>query len=164
MFDFKRKIQSTSEPSVSSEEKGGKTAPLAAKPAGFDASGVKVHIMPEKFLTNSGGKVVNQPTGKTTNGKILGLNKNIFIGLVIGLVVIGTVSLAGWFLLKSLEAPANTNLLVNQNVVKEQPLANVVPKEETTPTPELPVSVCSPENCGLCAPEECANLSETCHL
>ncbi len=173
MFDFKNKPK----PQFIKDEKGETENELlkenkgkeAADPVNLaenteekqvDVSGVKIHKMPEKFLVSK--KATMRPTGKL--GKMAGFKKNIIIGAVIGVVVIGLLSLGGWLLLKSIGEPqTNSNTNLNVNVANNTKKATPEEVKKETKDEEKQKK-CSALNCELCTQQECLNLSDYCHL
>ncbi|MFC1622474.1 hypothetical protein ACFL1Y_00570 [Patescibacteria group bacterium] len=118
----------------------------------------KIYTMPKKFLSNSDKVQKNIGGGRSKSNT--GFKKNIIIGVVVAVVVLVFLSLAGWFLIKSIENPqevAKIDLVENSNKQENEP-------EETEDPNKNIDEVCSAENCDLCTAVECTELSEFCHL
>ncbi|HPA25603.1 MAG TPA: hypothetical protein PLK76_02480 [bacterium] len=159
MFDFKKDKKSleniTEKRDINSLEK----TILLTKEPNFDTANIKVHTMPEKFLSGHSKKIMSTDLSAATGfSSNIGHKKNIIIGTVIGVLVIALMALGAWFLLKSLEQPKETTqpLIVEQN-----PTMNA---NTTSPENINSVDECSAENCGACTVSECQNFSATCHL
>ncbi len=157
MFDFKQKTNNPPVGGMSAGSGFGKNQPLTAGPASAssklsftpaDISGVKVKTMPEKFLAASGVKVESSIGVKKSS-----LNKTIILWVIIGVLVIGSLVLGGFFLLKSIEVPQG-------QVVEDQ---NKIVTPESNEQTNIQ-STCSAENCEVCNQEECAYLNTSCHL
>ncbi len=188
MFDFKNKIKN---PSASTEqlqnsqdliktkkietqnkdEKNGETT-VASEKSEFDAKDVKVHVMPQKFLSEGSQKIKPQAAVRPGARKITGIKRDVLIGVIVGGIIICMLGLAAWFLLKTIESPKSQRLLSNQNnSVQQKPKpSNNLTTNSTTPTNLItgekpkPKEVCSADNCELCNRQECLELSEYCHV
>lgn len=125
---------------------------LGEKEPKFDTSNVKVHTMPDKFLVASGIKpAVNGKRSKKKGA----IKKNVLIGIIIAVVVVGILVLGFWLLLKTIETPEEQAPPVIEEVVDD------VEEEDVE---EEPQEVCSLDNCRLCNEQECLDLKEDCHL
>lgn len=117
MFDFKDKIKLQPKTEDSSEilartevkeiltEKQDETK--------IDLTKIQVHSMPEKFFVNDNKKIINR-LGQSGKKKISGLQKNILIGVLIGVLVVGLLGLAAFLFLKSIERPQNKQSTIEQ--------------------------------------------------
>jgi len=132
-------------------EKQGKQV-LGEKEPKFDTSNVKIHTMPDKFLVASGIKPA--VAGKRPKKKG-GMKKNVLIGIIIAVVVVGILVLGFWLLLKTIETPEEQAPPVTEEAVDD--VEEEVEEEE-------PQEVCSLDNCRLCNEQECLGLDEYCHL
>ncbi|MBU4482397.1 hypothetical protein KKC16_03040 [Patescibacteria group bacterium] len=138
MFDFKNKIKSQpkiednseilsqTDPPANANWRAGVKEILTDKQDKIkvDLNKVEVHSMPEKFLGNEDKKNVSA-IGKAGKKKISGLQKNILIGILIGVLVVGLLGLAAFLFLKSIESPQN-----KQSVIEQPKSAQQVPDVE----------------------------------
>lgn len=132
----------------------------------FDLNQIKVHTMPEKFLSANKQKIVKnkaevlQTTEHVTAGPKNNLKRNILIGSIIGVVVIGLLGLGAWFLIKSIETPQEEQMIEEQQKTEEQINQETEKQEEEEVVVE---EMCSAENCFLCNQEECNLIPEACY-
>ena len=167
MFDFKKtkKISGVETINQTQKEELNNLANnfAADKPTAnnFDASQIRVHTMPDKFLANGINKITAANSSSAPVRKS-GFKRNLLVGLTIGVLVIILFALAGWFLLKTIESPANEKI-VNNPVATETPLNNNDSVSEIKESEETVELKCSPENCELCTAEECETFKDTCH-
>lgn len=164
MFDFKKDKQLNNQVSNQNATIAEKNA-LAdltsnAEKNNFDAKDIKVHSMPEKFLTGGYKKIITTSgVGQVSGASISGHKKSLLIGLLIGVLVLAILALGGWFLIKSIEQPtstAETNNVIS--TAKEEVVTN------TTTEEVVPEKKCSADTCGNCNPSECLDLEDSCHL
>lgn len=166
MFDFKKnkKISEAATINPAQKEELNNLAKnfTTDKPAinDFDANQIRVHAMPDKFL--SGGLKIMTANNSATQ-KNSGFKKNLLVGLIIGALIITLFALAGWFLLKTIESPAKQEIVNNPDTEEFTSDNNNEPVSVSEESEEEPVLKCSAENCELCTAEECNNFSNTCH-
>lgn len=160
MFDFKKEKNFSKNINQEQEKTDlDKNMPLSKEQI-FNAHDVRVHVMPEKFLSGNIKKIAT--VNNTSSGNSLGATsshkKTIIWGIIIGFLVISLMALGAWFLIKSIEQPAPNNEPIKQEKQVQQEQNNVVPEEEAN------VNACSPQNCVACTVLECQNLSASCHV
>jgi len=170
MFDFKpedkKNINSEPAPKIEVQSKTAVTSPSAnpTQPTPtFNTQNVKVHAMPNKFLSNRGAKRTSAlPGARTQPASGSGFKKSIIIGVIVGVIVLCLLGLGGWFLIKTIQTPApNPNLDSTTPAFLENNVAE--PESEPEPEPE-PQEICSADNCGACLPAQCNILEPDCHL
>jgi len=117
MFDFKNKIKTQPKTEDNSEilssEKVKEILTDKEDNKKVDLSKVLIHSMPEKFFASNDKKITNTK-GQLGKKKISGLQKNILIGILIGVLVISLLSLAAFLFLKTIESPQNKQLAIEQ--------------------------------------------------
>jgi len=121
-----------------------------------------VRSMPEKFLVTGNLKAGKQINKKSTPAKLGGMKKNILIGGIVAVVVLGLLGLGFWMLMQSIESPEQESLINNQN--QNRDINNDQQIDIGPPIPEAELLLCGPENCTECDIQECTELSTYCHL
>ncbi len=151
-----------SEDNTSQINHGGKDSSVKEKQISPEVANSDIRTMPEKFLSGGGAKFVK--SDKSGKEKLISTakNKNLIIGIVVGVLVLALVGLGAWFLLESVKMPESENLIVEQTQQEKTQQESQQETQEEAPLVEE--SFCSADNCEACTVEECLDLVDSCHL
>lgn len=130
---------------------------LAKEPSSLKDA--KIHTMPNKFLKNLPKiKVKKSGKGILPGKKPAIFNKNLIIGVSIGLVFIIVLALAAWFFVRSINQAPEEDLSL-QTI--EDGRADLASPDDSN---QNAANTCSADKCEDCDEEQCLMFQETCHL
>ena len=119
----------------------------------------KIHTMPDKFLKNLPKiKVKKSGKGILPGKKPKIINKNLIVGVSVGLIFIIVLALAAWFFVRSINQAPEEDLSLQ---TLEDSYTGQESQEDNS---QDFINTCSADKCEDCGEEQCLMLQETCHL